>query len=445
MSKKERKHSFKGKTNRDAKRQKDNNKGFGYLNLPKGTNLYTPKPGSREEFDIIPYIVSDKNHPDKDKEFGIAEPGTIWYKRPFKVHRQVGADNEKVVCLSSFGKKCFICEYRKKRAKEGADKDELQNFNASSRNLYVVKPKNNKNFPDEFHVLDFSQFNFQDLLNDEIEENEKYESFPDLEDGLTLKVRWDEEVFAGNKFAAASRIDFLERKKGYSEDILDEVPDLDKLLKELTYEQMEAKFLEMDSTSGEDNDEEDDEEDDETPFKDDKKKSKKVTKPEPDDDEEDDEYEDSDEEDDEEDDDEAPKKKTSKKVIPKLTWDDLDDMDESELTEVIESKDLDIDPDDYDKVDELKKAVAEELDMETPKKKSKKVTKPEPDDDEDEDDDDEPVQKKSGKTTIASKTTSKMGKNKCPNKHEFGVDTDKFDECDDCTLWDKCIETKERK
>ncbi len=51
-------------------------------------------------------------HPDRDEEYGIAVPGSLWYKRPYWLHRGVGPENVSIVCPSSIGKKCPICEYR---------------------------------------------------------------------------------------------------------------------------------------------------------------------------------------------------------------------------------------------------------------------------------------------------------------------------------------------
>ena len=441
MAKKDKKKSsFRGKVAGDSQRQKNSKTTFGYLNLPKGMALYTPTPGAKETFDILPYRVTMTNHPDFDKETGVAEVDSLWYKRPFKTHRGVGSDNDTVVCLQSFGKKCPICEYRKKRASEKADKDELKAFNTSNRNLYVVIPKGIKKVEEIPHIFDFSQFNFQDLLNEEIEENEDYEVFPDLEEGLTLKVRWEKETFAGNSYAAAGRIDFMERDEAYDESILDDVPDLDSILKQISYEALEAKFFEIDHESDSDEDDEDtdkkkktvsktkkkeenpfdeDEDEDEKPKKPSHKSSTKSAQASKNIDE---------DEDDEETDEEpikkpAKAKKETKKEV-EVIWTDLVDMDMTELNEVIESKGLDIDSEDYDTEEEVAKAIAEELNIEIPKKAAKKEEK-----------------------KVESKQPDKKqaSGNKCPSGLKYGVDTDTDDACDDCPLWDACSETKDKK
>jgi len=406
---KSKKSSFRGKVSSNAQATKNAGSNYGYLKLPKGLQVYQPVPGAKEKFDILPYVVTSSYHPDKNEEVGIAVKGELWYKRPFRVHKNVGVDKDTVVCLSSFGKKCPICEYRKKRAAEGADKDELKELNASQRNLYAIIPIGNKKFENKVHIFDFSQHLFQNLLVEELEENEDYEVFPDLEEGLTLQVRWTEETFNGHKYAEAGRIDFLERKEGYDEEILEEVPSLDELLQEYTYAELEAKFLELADESVEEYEEEE-----ERPRK--SKSTKKVV-------------EDEEDEEEEEEEEEAPRKPTAKPVkkAPKLEWADLKEMDADELFEVVESQGLDIDIDAYEEEADLRDVVAEELGIEKP---AKKTTKP-------------IAAKEEEKPEKAEKPT-KSGALVCPDKKgTFGKSTDTLDACDDCPLWSKCIDKKE--
>ena len=126
MAKKKRKGNFRNKIRRDVERQETASSSYGYLNLPSGVSVFNPEPGSRVKMDIIPYEVTDTNHPDKFEDEQIAVAGDLWYKRPFKIHRNVGSGNDSVVCPTSFGKKCPLCEYRAKRLKEGAPKEEIE-------------------------------------------------------------------------------------------------------------------------------------------------------------------------------------------------------------------------------------------------------------------------------------------------------------------------------
>lgn len=246
------KASMKDKVSRNSHKQKVQGSTYGYLMLPTGVELFKEEAPSRIKLDIMPYVVTSDCHPDRDDELGIAIPGELWYKRPFFIHRDVGADNEVVVCPSSVGKPCPICRYRQKRSREGAEKEELDVMRFSKRNLYVVIPIDNKEYEEKPHLWDISQFLFQNQLNDEIDEDPELAGFPDLEDGLSLRIRFVEGSFKKNKFAETSRIDFVERDKPYNEKILKIIPNLDDCLRILPYDQLEAKFLEQEGAQDED-------------------------------------------------------------------------------------------------------------------------------------------------------------------------------------------------
>lgn len=343
MAKTKKKSKFSGKVGADSKRQKTAASSYGYLSLPKGLEVWSPDPGSKTKFDIIPYLVNNPKHPDRNEELDIATVGELWYKRPFKIHRNVGVKKTSVVCLTSFGKRCPICDYWNKRKKEGAEKEELDSMKPSLRNLYVIMIKGNKKATGKPQLWDVSQHLFQVKLNEELEEREEFEAFPDLEKGFTLSVRFISKTIGGSKpFAEASRIDFEEREEQYDESLLEDVPDLDSLLIELSSKELEVKFFELPP----DNEDEDEEESR-------KKPAKKSAKKE--------------EEEDEDEDDDSPKR-SRKSASPKkpIKKEDEDEEDEDEEEDTPPKKD--------------KKSAP------TP---AKKLTKKPVDDDEDDDDDEE--------------------------------------------------------
>lgn len=334
---------FSGKIKNAIERKAARRSNFGYLKLPKGISLFKEEEG-KVKLDIIPYIVSSNNHPDKESG---AEKGEQWFCLPFKIHRNIGSDNDKVVCPTTFGKKCPICEYRAKLLRSGnAKKEETDALRPSNRVLYNVIPIDHKKLDAVPHLWDVSEYAFQDLLDNEINENEQYEDFADIEIGNTLQIRFAEEKVGKNAFCKANRIDFLERDEQYDESILKKVADLDKTLIVLSYEELEQKFLEMESSDSVDDDDDDiiDEDDDDIVSR--KKKSssnkKKAVK-----DDEDDEYEDEDEDDeyddeDEDDDDEYEDEED----------DEEDDEDEEEDDEEDEDEDDDDEEDDDEDEDD---------------------------------------------------------------------------------------------
>jgi hypothetical protein len=383
--------SFRGKVASDAEKQQKAGSSYGHLMLPRGVGVFNAEPGSRVMLDFIPYIVTDEKHPDRDDEKGNALVGDPWYKRPYSIHRNIGAGNDSAVCLSSIGKKCPICEYRAKRMKEGAEKEETDTMKPSRRNLYIVVPLDSKKNEAVYHIFDISQFLFQELLNKELKEDENMEVFPALDEGLSLKVRFDSSTVGTSKpFAEASRIDFIERDEQYTEELLNEVPNLDEVLKILTYKQLDDKFTEMEN-----------EEDGGKLDTDEEKESKKVP---------------------------TRVKKTLGKAkeepVVIYNWEELEAMSERRLLKVIEEEGLSIDPKDYTDEEELKKAIAEEIGAEMPEEE--KVAKP-------------------TRTATRTSPTATSGKDKCPHKHKFGVDFEKFDECPDCKLWDDCYDVNKKK
>lgn len=331
-SKKKRRMSLSGGVRKVIKNSK---KGRKYMNaLPDGLALFEPKGGKTYIFDIMPYIVKDpKNHPDRD-----AIPEDIWYRYPYGLHRNVGPDDELVVCPSFVGKKCAICEeMRNIFNDEDGDDDIAKKLIASRRALYVIRMKSG---PDkgELKLLDISDHCFWKKIGEEIDMGDPtYENFVDMEGGYSLKVRFNEESLGKTKFAVASRVDFIEREN-IEEDELDDVPCLDDLINVPSSKEVQSIF----EGSGSDND--DEVEDDDM---------------------------------DEEIEDDLEEEENDEKSDLDLTWEDLKDMDEEELLEVSEAHELgyDDDTEDYEDEDDLRNLIAEELDIEKPKKKKKKRRK----------------------------------------------------------------------
>ena len=175
------KSSFRGKVASNAVETSKSNSSYGYLKLPKGVSVFSPDPEGKYYLDFLPYVVTDPRHPDRKADTGQATPDSLWYRRPFRIHRNVGAGNgDSAVCLTSIGRKCPICEHKAKLVKAGASKEETKPLNSSKRILYIVIPLRSKEFEEDIHIFDISERNFQDKLTNELKEDDKYEVFPDL-------------------------------------------------------------------------------------------------------------------------------------------------------------------------------------------------------------------------------------------------------------------------
>lgn len=411
--------SFRGKVGEDAKKSMRVSRG--YLNLPEGVKQYSIKENEKlAKFDILPYVVSDPKHPCRDESRGIAMVGDLWYRRPIKVHNNVGADDEKCICPKTFGKPCPICEHQKKRFNEGADKEETKALYAKDRNLYVLA------IEDQIYVWDMSQALFQDTLKDALEVKPAMEIFPDLEEGKTLEVTFKWKTLGKNSFPEATHIEFLDRQP-YDQSVLDMVPDLDTIFKVLTYDEIYNKFFEIsDGDISHDTLKGDGEGEAEPPAR----ERKSLRKAEP----------------------EAEKKTLSRRSAPEPekekdpapTWDELKRLSRRNLVTMVNSNNLDIQVDDIadsdEGDDELREYIAKAMGSEIPgaepeKKAPLQRQKPTP----------EPEKKSLSRAATTTARSEAGGKDKCPYGHTFGVDTDSFKDCTTCELWDACTDQKEKK
>ena len=251
------KTNFGSKMGRHLQHSKDQESGksYSYVSLPKDVKGFSLDDDIKEiRIDIMPYIVSDKRHPDFVPP-DVACEGDPWWRRPFGIHRNVGADDTTVVCLRSAGKKCPICEHRTKLIKDGADKEIFKEFYPRPRALYVVVPIAFKKFKskewEEFEeqvpfIWDISTKNFEEYFREVLEEDEDNWRFPNLTDGLTLELsmKW-ESIGKNTTFPTVNHVNFLDREP-YDEDVVNDMPDLDKVLIIKSYEEVEAMFFDMD-------------------------------------------------------------------------------------------------------------------------------------------------------------------------------------------------------
>ncbi len=236
---------FKGRTGDAAREQKRRGSKYGHLLLPTGIGIFKEETSERPmRFDILSYRVSEDTHHPQAK---FTTPEGLNYTRPFKIHRNIGSENESVICLSSIGKKCPICIARAEMVRQGENKETTDAIKAKDRQLYYVIPLGHKDYEEKPYIWDISFYNFQELLNDEILTDEDYEGFPSLEDGLTLHTRFAEKsIGKGKPFPQASRIDFKKREEQHNEDTIKDLPDLVTVLNALSFKELERKFLEID-------------------------------------------------------------------------------------------------------------------------------------------------------------------------------------------------------
>lgn len=375
--------SYRAAVQANAKQQMAKASNYGHLRLPKGVNVFKEEPGGRSNLDILPYIVTDARHSDRNEEFEVAIEGSPWYRRPYKVHKNIGVANVSVICPTTFGRKCPICEYRSKLMQpvaEGGsgakwDDKSVKDLRASDRNLYYVVPKGSSKHEERPYIWDISSFCFQDKLNEELLENEEFCEFMSPDEGLMLKIRFSEEKMGGNSFAKTSRIDFEQRDYVYDDAAIRGLTSLDECLDLKEYREIEKLFFEDDGGDEDDRDlarREDNEEQGEEP------RSPSLSKPRP--------------------------ASTMAKPRPASVADSESEPDEAEGEQ------------------------AEEVEEETPPPRQRPASS-------------QVRQPASTKPKPAAKSVAAEGE--CPHGHVFGVDVDAYDECSECTLWSECMDAKE--
>lgn len=209
------------------------------LKLPDDIEFFKPHKG-HVLIDILPYIVKVDYNPD-------AKRGEEWFKRDYFAHYNVGPDERTIVCPRSIGKPCPICEEHKRlRRIKGTDEELLKGMRAKERELYNVVDLTQ----DErvVQVMEISRYNFGATLFQELREgSESNVNFADLENGMSLEIRFAEASMGKTTYLEASRIDFKPRKRPYKRSILEVTADLDACLVVLPYDEIYAMFMGVDA------------------------------------------------------------------------------------------------------------------------------------------------------------------------------------------------------
>jgi len=366
MSKKKKERKKERSTVSTARRRSEQHKaGFEItsLSLPEGTNLFSLKSDKAVRLDILPYTVG-KGNP-------WADEGELHYERTYFVHRGIGVENNSYVCPQKIlGKKCPVCEYRAKLAKDpDADEQLIKDLGPKERQLFNVIDTQNRDKGVQLWDISFHLFGKAlDARIRNADEDDEYENFAELKDGLTLKLGIEEGHYGRISFFRVETIDFKSRKEDYDEDILEEVHNLDEVIKIIPYDELKKILLQTE--------EEDEDEKSTSKKKSKKKKSKKKQQQEDEEDEEEEDEEEDEEEEDEEEEDEDEEDEEEEDE------DEEEEDEEEDDFEFEEDEDEDEEEDDEDDEDEKapkkskkKKSKKKLTTKKSSKKKSKKKRK----------------------------------------------------------------------
>lgn len=223
-----------------------------WMDLPEGVREWHPETAGVQRIDVVPYEVTSDHHPDR------VEKGCLWYKYPFAIHYGVGVENTSVVCPTSVGRPCPICEERNRLAKNWAENEEVcRSLRAQKWVAYnIVDPDD----PDRVALFAFSRGKFAAFLETELTEGDEDNlAFYDVtEDGRTLKVRFSKDTYDGKAFIKATRLDFIQRDAMDEDEILGRVVCLDEVLQVWDYDKLKADFLQSEGSSEDEDEDESD-------------------------------------------------------------------------------------------------------------------------------------------------------------------------------------------
>jgi len=174
-------------------------------------DVLEPKANTTSIISVIPYLVKEKYHPQR------IPAGTLWYKRPFKVHRNmgIGDDARTLVCPKSFNPRndCAPCRDVAEMVKDwDANEDAIRAIKASQRELMLLYNHDDS----KIQLLNISYFLFGQLLDERIDNPPSQDCIGfwlDGDDGMALKVRWTSQKAGKFEFIKAAIIDFDQDRK----------------------------------------------------------------------------------------------------------------------------------------------------------------------------------------------------------------------------------------
>lgn len=218
------------------------------VRLPDDISFLTMEEGSYQ-LDFLPVKITDRN-PDPD-----LDPGCLFFAWTYYVHKNVGIDEEWYVCpRESLPRdkrdRCPICEEFHRRRKQGLEWSEIKPYRPQHRQLFLVRDMQNQDAG--LQIIDMAYFNFGKRLDETLDadEDDANSFFYSLdEDGRHARVSITMSTEGGFKpYPKLSVIQFKKRKP-ITDLVLEDLPDLGKMLIIPTYSELRHAFLQEESST----------------------------------------------------------------------------------------------------------------------------------------------------------------------------------------------------
>lgn len=347
---------------------------------------------------VLPFVLKIPNNLDN------VEPGEEYFRLPYRTHRNLGTDGKTIVVSpTTAGKKCPICIYVDSLRKDwDENEDTIKAIGAKDREIYIVYDhKKKKVLP-----WDISYHLFGKQLDEEVESGDNEEAgfwIPD-DKGFDLKLRFKEESYSGQSFLKINRIDFLERDKPVSKKLLKKAAEIDVngMVDIMSFKELETLL----HGSADIDEEEDENGNEETP------------------------------------DYEEMNTKELRKMAKQMGI-DTKGLKREELIYELEALEPDEDEDDEEEEEETPEC-PHDFEFGVDFNDSKKCKKCKMWDECEESHEEMGEEEEEEEEKSSKNKKGKSGKKgKCPHKHEFGVDTDEYDDCEECSKWEACIEKRD--
>ena len=200
----------------------------------RDVSFFSPKEG-RHMISILPYKVKSGNHPS-------LKAGDFDYVLDYWIHRNVGPNNGRVLCLArTYNKPCPICEERAVLSKGSVEKAQLDALTAKRMVLYNVVDHENESAG--VQLFNVSHYLFEKELH---ESNYTGDGeailFSDPDEGAAIRFRCAKEKGAGYEYMKYKDFNFIKRNP-IQDAWLNDSLSLDSLLVVPTYAQVKALFF----------------------------------------------------------------------------------------------------------------------------------------------------------------------------------------------------------
>ncbi len=220
----------------------------------KKPNEFTPQTGKNKNLiDVLLFKITQDWYKDLRTFCGLTTNlgiGDYDYKLELPVHKNVGENNDTLLCLQkAFGRKCIRCE----EVGEEYDKDEpnqktINALKASWRTWYNIYDYDDEENSEGKNGIweDVSYYLFENQLLEEQDEGEEKITFSDFEFGKSIEFKGKEKKLGKNPFTEAQGISFKDRD-AYDESIVEDTISFDALVKICTVDEFTRIHLGLDS------------------------------------------------------------------------------------------------------------------------------------------------------------------------------------------------------